>query len=189
MTEIIRDPVSGTGARVTEAGKLKTYSTVETEALHYNETDKAAYIMELPAVVLGSNWVWAVIKNTDDNDLIVARVVLWTVTNKSNDWISAYTRGAFTYSANGTAATPSCANSGGALSASGTFYYNDAVGDLATITAGQSCGSILATTTPSVFEITSKWVIPKNQVWYLKSELANDNTYRGWVEFYFHNEG
>ena len=36
------------------------------------------------------------------------------------------------------------------------------------------------------FLIESKWIVPKNQTWYLKSELANDNTYRGWVEFHYH---
>lgn len=184
---VIRDPRTQVGADVTDSGRLKTYSVSEGEALHENEDNKQAYIMELPAVILGAAWVWAAIKNTDDSDLIVARVVLWTVSNKSNDWISAYTRGAFTYASNGTSATPACCNSGGALSASGSFYYNDAVGDMTTITAGQSCGSILATTTPTEFKIEPRWVVPKNQTWYLKSELANDNTYQGWIEFYYHN--
>lgn len=183
---VIRDPVTGVGVGVTSNQMLKTHAMTVSEAHHENESHNRAYIMELPAVVLGAAWVWAAIKNTDDLDLIIARAVLWTVQNKSNDWVSAYTRGAFTYSANGTSATPANCNSGGALSASGSFYYNDAVGDLATIVAGQSCGSILATTTPKVFEIASYWVVPKNQTWYLKSELANDNTYRGWIELFYH---
>ncbi|KKN26615.1 hypothetical protein LCGC14_0873080, partial [marine sediment metagenome] len=130
MEGVIRDPQTGRGASVTENFMLKVYAVEETEAYHENEAHQTAYVMELPAVVLGGAWVWAVVKNTDDRDLIVARCVLWTVTNKSNDFVSAYTRGAFTYASNGTVATPANCNSGGALSASGSFYYNDAVGDI-----------------------------------------------------------
>lgn len=187
MSGEIRDPVTQVGAGVTSTGRLKTYSVIESEAHHENEKNKQAYIMNLPAVILGAAWVWAAIKNTADEDLVVIRAVLWTATNKSNDFVSAYTRGSFTYSANGTEATPANANSGGALSAEGTFYYNDAGGDLATITAGQECGSILATETPQEFSIKPLWIVPRNQVFYLKSELANDNTYKGWIEFIYHN--
>ncbi len=185
MSEI-RDPSTQAGMKVTDEFR----ATVESKAFVASELSnidhRDAYVMELPAVILGGAWVWAAIKNTADTELIVVRCVLWATTGKANDWVSAYTRGAFTYSANGTAATPANCNSGGALSAEGSFYYNDSVGDLATITAGQSCGSMLLTTTPQVFEVESKWIIPKNQTWYLKSELANDNTYRGWVEFHYH---
>lgn len=189
MGSEIRDPVTQVGATVFGPGKTKrlfTSSMVHKTPFVENLENQQAYVMNLPAVVLGSNWVWAVIKNTNDLDLIVERCVLWTATSKSNDFVAAYTRGAFTYSANGTATTPSQCNSGGALNASVTAYYNDAVGDLATITAGQECGAILVTSTPQEFKIGSHWVIPKNQIFYLKSELANDNTYKGWIEFYFH---
>ena len=182
----IRDPVTGIGMKVDEEQRAHVESKAFVASELSNIDHKDAYVMELPAVVLGSNWVWAAIKNTADTEIIVVRCVLWTVTNKSNDWVSGYTRGAFTYSANGTSADPANCNSGGALSAEGSFYYNDAGGDLATIVAGQSCGSILLTTTPKEFEIESKWIIPKNQTFYLKSELANDNTYRGWIEFHYH---
>ena len=182
----IRDPNTRRGAEVTPGGRLKTFAVTETEGLHENEDNQQAYIMNLPAVILGSNWIWAVVKNTEDADLVVSNVKLWTVTNKSNDWIGAYTRGTFAYSANGTVATPASCNSGGALSAGGVFYYNDAVGDLATIGAGQQCGALLAITTPQDFSIKANWVVPKNQVFYLKSELANDNTYQGYIEFYYH---
>ena len=185
----IRDPTTGVAAKVYGAGNTKrlfTSSMVHNSAMVENLEHKSAYVMELPAVVLGSNWVWAAIKNTADEDLIVTRCVLWTVTSKSNDWVAAYTRGAFTYGSNGTAATPACCNSAGALSASGSFYYNDAVGDMTTITAGQACGKLLITSTPQEFKIDSYWVVPKNQTWYLKSELANDNTYQGWIEFFYH---
>jgi hypothetical protein len=184
---IVRDPSTNTGMNVDSEGRGQVESKMVVAAAEANKNHNAAYVMELPAVILGSNWIWAVIKNTDDDDLHIVRCVLWTTTSKSNDWVAAYTRGAFTYASNGTAATPSCCNSGGALSATGSFYYNDAVGDMTTITAGQSCGSILVTTTPQEFKIESGWVVPKNQTWYLKSELANDNTYRGWIEFFYHN--
>ena len=187
--DIIRDPVTGVGATVygpSGTKRLFTSSMVHEAPLIENLENRQSYVMNLPAVVLGSNWVWAAIVNTADEDLIIDRVVLWTATNKSNDFVAAYTRGAFSYTANGTSATPSCCNSAGALSASGTFYYNDAVGDMATITAGQECGAILATSTPQEFRVGARWIVPKNQTWYLKSELANDNTYKGWVEFYYH---
>lgn len=185
---VIRDPGTHNGANVTSTGKLETYGVAESEEMHENEANKHAYVMNLPAVILGAAWIWAVIKNSEDNDLVVSRVMLWTSVNKSNDFMCAFTRGTFTYASNGTQAVPASCNSGGALSApAGDFYYNDAVGDMTTIGAGQECGSILATTTPTVFDISAKWVVPKNQVFYLKSELANDNTYKGWIEFYYHN--
>jgi len=189
MAGEVRDPVTQTAATVYGAGTTKriyTSSEVHATPLVENIENKSAYVMNLPAVVLTSNWIWAVIKNTDDYDLIVERCMLWTATSKSNDFVGAYTRGAFTYAANGTAATPACCNSGGALSATGSFYYNDAVGSITTVTAGQQCGSLLVTSTPQVFGIDSNWIVPKNQVFYLQSELANDNTYRGWIEFYYH---
>ena len=182
----IRDPKTGLGMDVSSEARGLVESKGFAASELSNIDHKDAYVMELPAVVLTSNWVWAAIKNTADVELIIVRCVLWTVTAKSNDWVAAYTRGAFTYSANGTSSTPANCNSGGALSAEGSFYYNDGGGDLATITAGQSCGSILLNTTPQEFVIESKWIIPKNQVFYLKSELANDNTYRGWIEFHYH---
>ena len=185
----IRDPVTGIGATVfgpDTTKRLFTSSMVHDSAFVENQENKQTYVMNLPAVILGSNWIWAVIKNTNDLDLIVERCVLWTSTIKSNDFVAAYTRGVFTYSANGTVAVPAQCNSGGALNAEGSFYYNDAVGDLATITAGQECGAILVTSTPQEFCIKSRWIVPKNQVFYLKSELANDNTYKGWIEFYYH---
>jgi len=184
---IVRDPSAGYGVKVNSQGMGYVEARTLPFAHETNISQKNSYVMELPAVILGSNWIWAAIKNTDDSDMVIERCVLWTSTSKSNDWVSAYTRGAFTYAANGTAATPSCCNSGGALSASGSFYYNDAVGDMTTITAGQSCGSILVINTPLEFRLSSGWVVPKNQTWYLKSELANDNTYRGWIEFYYHS--
>jgi len=183
---VIRDPSTHNGMIVDSEGRAQVEAKTVCSSQESNQHHKSAYIMQLPAVVLGSSWVWAAIKNTEDEDMTITRVVLWTASNKSNDWIGAYTRGAFTYASNGTSATPACCNSGGALSASGSFYYNDSVGDMSTITAGQSCGSILATTTPTEFKINAHWVVPKNQTWYLKSELANDNTYMGWVEFYYH---
>lgn len=182
----IRDPETQRGMKVSSEFRALMESKAFAASELSNIDHKDAYVKELPAVVLGSNWVWAVIKNTADVELIVVRCVLWTTVAKPDDWVAAYTRGAFTYSANGTSVTPANCNSGGALSAEGDFYCNDAVGDLATITAGQSCGSILLNTTPQVFEIESKWIVPKNQTWYLKSELANDNTYRGWIEFHYH---
>ena len=182
----IRDPESQRGIRVTTEFRATVESKTFAASELSNIDHKDAYVMELPAVTLTAAWVWAAIKNTADTEVIITRCVLWTVVNKSNDWVAAYTRGAFTYSANGTVATPANCNSGGALSAEGSFYYNDGVGDLATITAGQSCGSILVTAAPQEFVIESKWIVPKNQTWYLKSELANDNTYQGWIEFHYH---
>ena len=185
----IRDPVTQTGATVYGAGttkRLYTSSEVHSTAFVENIENKHAYVMNLPAVVLTSNWIWAVIKNTADEDMVIERCVLWTKDSKAGDFVGAYTRGAFTYAANGTPATPASCNSGGALSASGSFYYNDAVGSITTVTAGQQCQSILLTSTPQEFSSSGAWVVPKNQVWYLQSELENDNTYKGWIEFHYH---
>ncbi len=184
---VIRDPNTQRGMEVDSEGRGQTESKTFTASQETNHNHKTAYVMELPAATLTAAWVWAALKNTDDLEMHITSVVLWTTVNKSNDWVSAYTRGAFTYAANGTSVSPANCNSGGALGASGSFYYNDGVGDLTTITAGQSCGSILVTTTPTRFRVDSEWVVPKNQTWYLKSELANDNTYRGWIEFFIHN--
>ena len=178
---------TGNKAGVSTTGLLQAEVKTHSDAFYENLNNKSAYIMELPAVILGSSWVWAAIKNTDDKDLVIVRCVLWVATAKSGDFVSAYTRGTFTYATNGTSATPSQCNSGTALSASGSFYYNDAVGDMTTIGAGQACGTVLLNTAPQEFCVTARWVVPKNQTWYLKSELSNDNTYKGYIEFYYHN--
>ncbi len=183
----IRDANTQRSMDVDNEGRAQVEAKTFTASQETNHSHKTSYVMALPAVTLTAAWIWAAIKNTDDNELHITSVVLWVPTNKSNDWVSAYTRGSFTYSANGTSATPANCNSGGALGASGSFYYNDGGGDMATIVVGQACGAILITTTPQRFYIDSQWIVPKNQTWYLKSELANDNAYQGWIEFYYHN--
>lgn len=188
MGDTIRDPSTQKGMGVNSDGRGLVQARIHDDALDENIEHGRAFILDLPAVVLGSNWVWAVIKNNNDLDLVIAKAVLWTASNKDNDIIGAYTRGAFAYSANGTVATAAQLNAGKALPGTNdlTLYYNDAVGDLATITAGQTAGKILARTTPQTLEVRGRWIIPKDQVFYLKSELANDNTYTGYIEMYYH---
>lgn len=189
MGETIRDPVTQVGMRVSSEGLGQVEAKQHEDAFEENIEHGRAFILDLPAVVLGSNWVWCAIKNNNDLDLVIAETHVWTATNKDNDIVGAYTRGTFTYSANGTVAVASQLNAGKALPGTGdlTLYYNDAVGDLATIGAGQIAGKILARTTPQELKVCGRWVIPKDQVFYLKSELANDNTYTGYICMYFHN--
>ena len=186
---VIRDPVSQVGMHVDEEGKGLVEAKTHEDAFEENLEHNRAFVLDLPAVVLGSNWVWAVIKNNNDLDLVIAKAVLWVKDNKDADIVAAYTRGAFAYSANGTVAVAAQLNGGAALPGTGdlTLYYNDAVGDLATITAGQSAGKILARDYPQELCQCGRWIIPKDQVFYLKSELANDNTYTGYIMMYFHN--
>lgn len=187
--EGLRDPLTGAGMRVSPEGLGQVEAKIHEDAFEENIVHGRAFILDLPAVVLGSNWVWAVIKNNNDLDLVISEVHLWVASNKANDIVGAYTRGTFTYSANGTVAVAAQLNAGKALPGTGdlTLYYNDAVGDLATIGAGQSAGKILARTTPQELTVCGRWVIPKDQVFYLKSELANDNTYTGYICMHFHN--
>lgn len=189
MVETLRDPVTGIGMRVDSQGKGQVEAKIHEDAFDENLDHGRAFVLDLPAVVLGGAWVWTAIKNNNDLDLVIAEAVIWTTENKLGDFIAAYTRGAFAYSANGTVAVAAQLNGGRALPGTGdlTLYYNDAVGDLATITAGQSAGKIWARTTPQALKVCGSWVIPKDQVFYLKSELANDNTYAGYICMYFHN--
>ena len=189
MGETIRDPVTGDGMRVDSQGKGQVEAKVHEDAFDENIDHGRAFILDLPKVALGDAWVWAVVKNNNDLDLVIAEVVLWAAEDKSDYNIEAYTRGAFTYSANGTVATAAQLNGGKALPGTGdlTLYYNDGVGDLATITAGQVAGKILARTTPQELKVCGSWVIPKDQVFYLKAASAAGGSMTGYIAMYFHN--
>jgi len=112
---VIRDPVTGTGMRVDSEGKGQVEAKIQDESFSENVESGRAFILDLPAVILGSNWVWCVIKNNSDLDLVITKAVIWVATNKSNDIVAAYTRGTFAYAANGTVAIAAQLNGGKAL--------------------------------------------------------------------------
>ena len=72
----INDP-NGTAVKVTDSGRLKTYTVIETEALHVNEDDGKAFVVLVDVTSATPDDDFFYLKNNDDDLLIIERIEGW----------------------------------------------------------------------------------------------------------------
>jgi len=177
----------GTPAKVNSEGQLHAWANCFSED-HYAAVQGNAYVMDLDGIATNGAEHIAVIKNTDDRDLIITSVTIWVATFKDTTYVEALLNETFTYAAGGTAVTPVNMKSGLVGGAEGEFYTIAAAGTDITTFGGTAVfgGRFIFTTTPLKWHKDSGWIVPKNQVWSLYNQ-GNDNTFYGYISFYYHN--
>jgi len=167
-----------------EENRMKTFSTILTED-HYAAMDADAYTMDIDGITPDSADYWlAVIKNTDDDPMVVTSVTLWVNEFSDIAIVEAFLGSTFTYTDNGTVVTPTNLKSGVTGGADGEFYVNDGSGNITTIVAGSVAGRFIFTTTPLKWEKGSGWVVPKNQTFML--QVGSSKKFTGYISFYYH---
>lgn len=168
-----------------EQHRMRVFATIFTED-HYAAMDGDAYVMDLDGIGTNGAEHIAVIKNTDDRDLIVTEVSIWVATFKDDTFVEVLLNETFTYVAGGTVNTPVNLKSGISGGADGEFYTIAAPGTDITTFGGTAVygGRFIFTTTPLQWKKDSGWIVPKNQVWSLYNN-GNDNTFRGYIAFYY----
>ena len=182
------DGQDGSVAKVTQDGRLHTSASVYSED-HEAALDSDAYVVDIDAVDVNGAEHIVVIKNTDDDPMVVTSVVLWVNEFKADCVIEVNLNETFTYAANGTALTPINMRSGVAGGADCIVYEIAAGGTDITTFGGTATkgGRFVFTILPMKWVKDSGWVIPKNQVFSLYHDGAGrDNVYRGYISFYFH---
>jgi len=184
--EIIRDPVTGIGMRVNAEGLAQVESVERNEQMHAALVHQRAFTMDIDGVAVSSSYYIVAIKNTDDAKLVIDKVILWVVTFKAESIVEASVGGTFIYAAGGTAVVPSNVDAESGKAGTGSFYVNDgAATDISTIVAGDITGRFLFDTKPLVWEKLSGWVLPKNSCFFLKHDVANDNTFHGYISMHY----
>jgi len=181
--EVIRDPVTGDAMRVNTNGMAQVESLARNEQMHSALRHQDAYTMDIDSVVVSGAHYFVAIKNTDDKKLVIDRATLFVNEFKDTAIVEASIGGTFAYSANGTAVVPSNCDAESGKLATGSFYVNDGVGDLATITAGDITGRFIFNILPLVWEKLSGWVLPKNQCFFLATGV--DITFRGYISMHY----
>lgn len=174
---------SGTPAKITSGGRLKTYAVIETEALHANEDEKIVYSVLVDVTTSGTDQDFFYLKNNDDNDLIVYKMEGWC--NDANQEIQVNIAATDAGTAAGDALTPANMNAGSGNTAS-VDCTQDAT-DLA-ITGGRTVRLLKFPTTAlerEDFHFTEGIIIPKNQRLHMQAAL--DGLINLTVFFYFHS--
>ena len=183
---IIRDPVTGDAQRVNSEGLALVEAMSRNEQMHANFIHQRAFTVDIDGVLVSSSYYIVAIKNTDDNKLVIDKIVLWVASFKAASIVEASIGGTFVYAAGGTAVVPANCDAESGKTATGSFYVNDgAATDISTIVAGDITGRFLFTTTPLVWEKLSGWILPKNQCFFLKHDPANDNTFNGYISMHY----
>lgn len=176
----------GTPAKVTKDGRLHTSASIYTED-HEAALDSDAYVLDVDSVGAGATEHIIVIKNTDDDPLVVTSVTLWVAEFKDSTIVEVNLNETFTYAANGTALTPVNMRSGLAGGADCIAYKISAAGTDITTFGGTATkgGRFLFDTKPVKWTKDSGWIVPKNQVFSIICD-ASSNVWRGYISFYFH---
>jgi len=175
-------------ADVTAKGQLKTFAAIHHED-HEAAVDGDAYVLDIDAVAVNGAEHLCVIKNGHSSKkIIITSVLLWVATYKDTTFLECLLNETFTYAAGGTAVTPANMISGKINGAEGEFYTIAAAGTDITTFGGTSVfgGRCIFTTTPYKWTKESGWIVPPGQVWSLYNN-GNDNTYSGYVSFYYHD--
>lgn len=184
--EVIRDPVTSEAMRVNTEGLAQVEGLSRNEQMHAALRHQLAFTMDIDGVLVSSSYYIAAIKNTDDKKLVIDKVILWVAAFKDTSIVEASVGGTFVYAAGGTAVAPSNCDAESGKTATGSFYVNDgAATDISTIVAGDITGRFLFTTLPTIWEKLSGWVIPKNGCFFLKHDVANDNTFNGYISMHY----
>lgn len=174
------------GLKIDDENMAHVLATCASVQHHVNDAHGEAYTMDIDAVTLnGAGEYFAVMKNTDDLDMHITSVTLFMPEFSDTAIVEAYIGGTFAYSANGNAVVPTNMNAGSGNTATGTFYKNDGVGDLATITQGNIAGRYMFDRVSMKWEKSTHWVVPKNTCFMLICEKAQ--RIAGYISFYYHN--
>ena len=173
-------------AKVTEQGQVHTYADSFSQDF-FAAISSNAYTMDINSVTTdGANYWLAVIKNTNDKDLVITSITLWLQSFEGDATIKAYLGSTLSATVtNGTAVTPANLKSGVSGGAEGEFYVNDGGGNIGTITAGSIAGRYIFTTTATKWIKGSGWVIPKNQTFMLWADKSGE-VWEGYISFYYH---
>ncbi len=174
---------SGTPAKVTSEGKLKTYSVIEPEELHVNEDEKECYsvLVDVTTGTVDDDFFY--LKNNSDSDLIIYRIKGWC--DDASQEIKVLIGATDAGTDAGDALTPVNMNAG-AGNVADVDCTQDAT-DLA-ITGGSVVDLLKFHVTPlleSDWEYQEGIIIPKNQRCHMEAALAgliNLNIF-----FYFHD--
>jgi len=184
--QVIRDPVTSDAMRVNSEGLAQVEAVSRDEQMHAALVHQRAFTMDIDGVLVSSSYYIAAIKNTDDEKLVIDKVVMWVAEFKAASIVEASVGGTFVYAAGGTPVVPSNCDAESGKSATGIFYVNDgAATDISTIVAGNITGRFLFDTKPLVWEKLSGWVLPKNSCFFLKHDVDNDNTFYGYVSMHY----
>jgi len=178
----------GTPAKVDKDGRLHTSATSHTED-HEAAIEGDAYVVDFDAIAVNTTEHLLVIKNTDDDPLVITSITLWVDTFKENTVVEVNLNETFTYGANGTALTPVNMRSGISGGADCIVYEITAAGTDITTFGGTATkgGRFQPDIKVSKWEKSSGWVIPKNQVFSLYNKNAGiSNNFHGYISFYFH---
>lgn len=173
---------------VDSSGRGKTSAKCYSED-HVAAMDGCAYTMDIDAVgVNGSEHLCAIKNGHSSKTLIVTSITLWVATYKDTTFLEARLNQTFIYAANGTVVVPTNMKSGTVGGAEGSFYVIAAAGTDITTFGGTAVigGRCIFTTTPYKWSKESNWIVPPGQVFSLYNN-ANDNTYSGYISFYYHN--
>ena len=182
---IVRDPSTNRGLGIDDEGRAKSTCLGILNEHHVNHDHGDCYTMDIDGIQPDAANYWvAVIKNTDDRDMVISSLTGWVSSFKNDQIYEAYIGGSLTYATNGTPVVPCNCNAGSGKTAYGDFYVNDGTGNITTVVTGSIVGRYIFTTTPSRWEKNSDWVIPKNQCFMLWSNLAEKLT--GYISFYYH---
>ncbi len=181
----IRDPNTKDAAKITPRGLLRTYAVIEVEQLYVNENEEEAYTMDLDNVVIDADGSYLVsIQSASDKMLVVTSINLWQAQSKDDSNLEIYLGG--TLASAGTAVvTPTNCNAGSGHAAEGTFYVNDNAGNMTVTTTGIICGRHKFTANFIKWNKRSGWILPKNSV--MNIIASKDNTFRGYISFYYHD--
>lgn len=177
-------------ADVTDQGELKVIGAAE-QPEGVVAAKGEAYTFDIDAVGVNGAEHLCVLKNGHSTKfLIVTSVTLWVATYKSTTFLEVRLNETFTYAAEGDAIIPTNLISGKVGGALGDFYAIAAAGTDITTFGGTAmiAGRNIFTTTSSHWEKGSGWHIPPGQVFSLWNN-GNDNTYSGYISFYYKGNG
>jgi len=173
-------------ANVDEEHRLHVKAVSMQMERHVAHDEGDAFTMDIDGIQPDSTGYWvAIIKNSDDRDLIITSITGWVSSFKNDQIYEAYVGGTFTYATNGTAVVPANLNAGSGNVAQGDFYVNDGSGNITTVVAGVVAGRYIFTTTPGKWVKGSGWIIPKNKCFMLYSNIAEK--LNGYISFYYHD--
>lgn len=172
--------------KVDDENMAHVLSVSDTEAWHVNHDHQECYTMDIDGIQTdGANYWVAIIKNTNDDDMIIDSITGWVSSFSNTQIYEAYLGGTFTYASNGTVVVPTNCNAGSGKTATGEFYVNDTSGNITTVVTGSVVGRFVFGTTPILWTNPGDWILKKNGCFMLWSNLAEKLT--GYITFYYHN--
>lgn len=172
----------------TDNGKLWVDATMHTK---HNDAamDGDAFFLSINGVGTNGAEHICVLKNTSTIDMFVTQIRLFVATFKATTRVHVLLNETFVYAANGTAVVPTNLKSGTVGGAVGDFYTIASGGTDITTFGGTSVigGIYVFTTTPIAILDPGGWIVPPGQTFSLYN-VANDNTFYGGIDFYYHND-